>query len=475
MDTMQRPDLLYQRLADELMASIRHGTLKPGERLPSIRQIAKQRELSISTVTLALRTLENKGVVEAKPQSGYFVRRQSVIAASAPLVDICSPKAFIGVNAVVAKVRESCQNPSLEPLTSASPSPELLPTDKLMKLLARQARNARPECSASSRLLGSRTLRRQIARRYLELGFSATEDDILLAHGCMEGLNLALRAVAKPGDTIAVESPTYFVMLQLIETLGMKALEIPTDPHHGISLEALELATRNGAVQALFVVPNASNPLGVTLSLERKRQLVELMAARQIPVIEDDVFGDLQFSGPRPLPLKAFDQDGNVILVSSFSKTLSPGFSDGWIMPGRFRQQVEQLKLLNSGVMPNVLQLTLAEFLETGGYEHHLRQLRRALAQRVADMSELVLQYFPSGTRISQPAGGFVLWVELPTGVDTLTLHTRATAEHISFAPGPIFSPSGRFQHCLRLSCGFPVTTTTQHTLIRLSELIANG
>ncbi|MBB5017190.1 DNA-binding transcriptional MocR family regulator [Chitinivorax tropicus] len=472
MDTIQRSELLYQRLADELMASIRHGILKPGERLPSIRQIAKQRELSISTVTLALRTLENKGLVEAKPQSGYFVRKQSILTPSAPVTAHIPPSNFMGVNAVVAKVRESCQNPPMEPLTSANPSPELYPTDKLMKILARQARNARPECSANGRLRGSRTLRRQIARRYLDLGFSATEDDILLAHGCMEGLNLALRAVAKPGDTIAVESPTYFVMLQLIETLGMKALEIPTDPHHGISLEALELATRDHAVQALFIVPNASNPLGVTLSPERKRQLVELMAARQVPIIEDDVFGDLHFSGPRPLPLRAYDQDGNVILVSSFSKTVSPGFSDGWIMPGRYRPQIEQLKLLNSGVMPNVLQHTLAEFLETGGYEHHLRQLRRSLAQQVADMSELVLRHFPSGTRISQPAGGCVLWVELPDELDTLSLHERAAREHISFAPGPIFSPTGRYQHCLRLSCGFPVTTGTEQMLARLSQLI---
>ncbi len=469
--TLSKPDRLYQRLATEFSTGIHHGTLKPGERLPSIRQIAQQRDLSISTVTQALRVLENQGLVEARPQSGYFVRRATARLPEPTQVEPADEATFVGVNAVLAKVRGACQNPALEPLTTACPSPELLPTERLMKLVAKRARSMELECHTYGRLRGSRTLRRQIARRYLDLGFNVTEDDILMTHGCMEALSIALRAVAKPGDTIAVESPTYFIMLQLIEMLGMKALEIPTHPRDGISLEALDLATRDGAVKALFVIPNSSNPLGATMPVERKRQLVEMMAAREVPIIEDDVFGDLQFEGPRPLPLKAFDKAGGVILVSSFSKTMSPGFSDGWILPGRFLPQVELMKSLNSGPMPTVLQMALAEFLESGGYEHHLRQLRRALGQQVRSVSEAVAEYFPDGTRISRPSGGFVLWVELPQGADTLALHARAASENIGFAPGPIFSAAGRFQNCLRLSCGYPYTGQLEKMIRRLGAL----
>jgi DNA-binding transcriptional MocR family regulator len=287
----------------------------------------------------------------------------------------------------------------------------------------------------------------------------------------MEALNLAVRAVARPGDVIALESPTYFALLQIIESLGMKAIEIPTHPRSGMDLDALSRAIRKHRVRACISMLNCHNPLGFIATDEYKKNLVQLLTRHNVALIEDDIYGDLAFDGTRPKTAKTFDTKGIVLLCSSFSKVLAPGFRIGWIEAGRYRDAVRRLKFINTLNSPSLPQLAIAEFIESGGYDRYLRGLRETLARQVQLHGQAVTRHFPEGTRISRPAGGYILWLELPKRVDSLKLYRAAAAQKISIVPGVIFSPSGQFRHHIRISCGHPLDETIERALITLGKL----
>lgn len=301
---------------------------------------------------------------------------------------------------------------------------------------------------------GYAPLRHEIAKRSIEWGCRLSENDLVTTHGTMEALNLCLRAVAKAGDVIAIESPAFYGTLQIIESLGMKALEIPADPRDGIVLDALASAIRRQKVKACLFVLNYSNPLGSCMPDDNKKALVKLLSRREVPLIEDDIYGDLSFAATRPRTAKAYDKEGLVLLCSSFSKTLAPGYRVGWTAPGRFRPQVESLKFTSSMATVTAPQMAIAEFLQSGGYDRHLRKLRRKLMAQVQQMSNAVGRFFPNGTKVTRPQGGYVLWVELPRSVDSLELHRKALKAKISIAPGPIFSAKQRYKNFMRVSCG---------------------
>jgi DNA-binding transcriptional MocR family regulator len=296
----------------------------------------------------------------------------------------------------------------------------------------------------------------------------------VITSGCVEGVVLALRAICRPGDTVVIETPVYFNFLQMIQDLGLKALEIPTSARGGISLDALEYALdRNaGEVKACIVISNFNNPLGSRMSDEDKQRLVEMLDVRQIPLIEDDIYGDLSYSDDRPSVAKSFDRNGNVLLCSSFSKTLAPGYRVGWIAAGRYQELIERGKMLANIATASPTQLAIAEFLANGGYEHHLRSIRRVYARQVAQMGDAIGRAFPEGTRVSRPQGGFFLWVEMPAGVDSLGLYRQARALGITIAPGLIFSVEGKHLNCIRLNaaCWNPTVEVAVETLGRLAS-----
>ena len=464
---------LYEELAHRLSQAITTGSLRAGDRLPSVRQLSVQHRVSISTAMQAYRALENRRLIEARPKSGYFVlsqpHRLPEPAASAP-----PPAArFVGVNDYVMEYLACSERPGVAPLGCATPHESLYPGEKLHRLMASIGRR-RPELAVRYVMsAGTDALRTAIARRSVDFGCALDPDDIVVTNGCTEALNLALRAVARPGDTIALESPTYFTLLQIIESLGMKALEIPTHPREGVSLEALELATREpGAVKAVMLIPNFSNPLGSLMPDDKKERLVRMLEARGIPLIEDDLYGESHFGRSRPFVAKKWDGSGNVLLCSSFTKSVAPGFRIGWIAPGRFRREVELLKFISSVATPELPQLAIAQFIADGGYDHHMRKLRAAFARQVEQMSEAVAQHFPSECRLTQPSGGFVLWVELPPQVDSVRLFEAARDHGIAIGPGPMFSNSGRYRNFIRLNCGHPMTARLELAVARLGELV---
>jgi len=447
---------LYHRLADEIHEMIRVGTLRAGDRVPSVRRLSQQQKVSVSTVLQAYQRLEDIGLIEARPQSGYFVKR------SPPPVREPAPSRpprralAVEVNELADVVMAAAQDPSIVGFGAACPAPELFPLERMRRVLNTLARRDREALGRYGLPPGTERLRRAVARRALEWGCRIDHRDLVTITGCMEAINLCLRAVTQPGDLVALESPTYYGFLQILQTLGLRALEIPTHPRSGISLEALELALAEHPVKAALVMPNVSNPIGASMSDAAKKRLVELLAEKEVPLIEDHIYADLQFAAPAPRAAKAFDRTANVMLCGSFSKTLSPGLKVGWIEPGRWRDRIRMLKFVASGGQNELVELAIAELLESGGYERSLRQLRRRFASHVEAAHAVIGESFPRGTRVTRPAGAYILWVEFPKSCDALQLFERLLERGITVAPGPMFSATQRYRNCIRVSLGQP-------------------
>jgi len=463
---------LYESLANLLAEAIVQGALQGGARLPSVRTLCRQYDVSVSTAVQAYRLLENRRLIEARPKSGFFVvARPAALPEPAPSRPPAVAR-YVVTPSLLHEYLDALDRQDAVSVSAVLPQPDVYPAKRLARLLAAYVRR-HPETTARYLISkGSEALRQAIARRCLEIGVRIGADDLLITNGCIEALSLALRTVARPGDVIALESPTYFLFLYTIESLGMKALEVPTHPATGISLDALDLATqKRGAVRAVILVPTYSNPLGAVMPDEHKARLVALCAERGIAVIEDDVFGDTCFGARRPLPAKAWDRTGNVLLCSSFSKTLAPGLRVGWLAPGRHMKQVELNKRATTMFTPLLLQEAVAEFVASGGYDHHLRRLRLALGERAQRLLDAVAESFPRGCRVTRAAGGYNLWIELPARVDSVALFRRAAAEGIVVAPGPMFTATNRYRNFIRLSQSQPWTPRMAAAIARVGQL----
>ena len=469
---MSAPLNLYERLADELGGLIASRVFAPGDRLPSIRHLAQQKRLSISTVMQALRLLEDRGLVDARPQAGFYVRHRARNLTSPGQTQVAQEPTYVGINNLLMRVLKANKAPDMVQLGPSLPPNDLLPIKRLQQVIGSVARRS-PELLTKDGCFDTNepNFVRQIVRRAVDWG-QLDPDEIVVTNSCTEGISLALRAVAKPGDTIAIESPTYFVLLQLIESLGMKALEIPTDPRTGLSLDALELAMREGLVQACLLVPNANNPLGSVMPEENKKRLARLLAQYDTPLIEDDVYGDLCFTPQRPWPVKAYDDGGHVLLCSSYAKVLSPSARVGYVVAGRYAQQVALLKNVASGGTNHFFQAVLADFVGSSSYDNQVRKLRRMVAQRIGRMSDAVLEYFPAECSVSTPQGGYTLWVQMPESIDALALHEQAIARRVAFMPGVLFSAGGKFRNYLRLNCSNAWTIEVENAVRVLGELI---
>lgn len=444
---------LYENVALRLSGLVDDGTFKPGDRVPSIRELSKQFKVSINTVKVAYGHLEDRRVIEARPQSGYYVCARLPEIPDEPVIkkpeiNLCD----ISKGDLVMKIMGDVLDTKKVQFGAAIPDPNLIPSEKLARMLGGEARRYCSESVEYSMPPGSRRLRVQIVKRLIRAGCTLSPDEIVITTGATEGVFLALRTLCKPGDTLAIGAPLYFNFLRMIQELGLKIIEIPSSPREGISLEALSMALSQNRISACLVVANFNNPLGVSLSDEKKKELVDLLYEHDVPLIEDDINGDLSFSDDRPSVCKGFDRNKNVLLCSSFSKTIAPGYRVGWIAPGRYQSKIEQLKLMTNLASATPTQLAVAEFLKNGGYDHHLRSIRKVYAVKIAQMAEAVGEFFPKGTKVTRPKGGFILWVELPKGANSMSMYARCEEKGISIAPGSIFSTTRQFENCIRLN-----------------------
>jgi DNA-binding transcriptional MocR family regulator len=467
----------YETLAEEIAQSIRTGAVKLGDRLPSVRQTSSSRGISPSTVFEAYYLLEARGLIRARERSGYFVIAGASLLPPEPeqAAGTSGDSKPVDVSQLVFKVLETAGSRDVVPFGSAFPSPLLFPLPRLAKSLASSVHAMDPWSTVDDLSAGSAALRRQIALRYLAEGMHVHPDEIVITNGALEALNLCLMAVARPGDCVVVESPTFYAALQALERIGLNAVEVPTHPRDGIDLDALASALDRHRPKACWIMTNFQNPLGSTMSDQRKQALVDLLARYEVPLIEDDVYGELYFGKRRPPSARSFDKQGLVMHCSSFSKCLAPGYRIGWAMPGRHVREVAHLKLTSTLSTSAPCQAALADYLAKGGYDKHLRQLRHALAVQQNAMMQAVLRHFPRGTRATHPSGGYFLWVELPGNVDALAIHQRALALGISVAPGPMFSAHRDFNNCLRLNYGHPWDARLEAAFATLGRLVASA
>ncbi len=462
----------YEQLANLVIEMVDNGALPPGARAPSVRAVSEQHGVSVSTVLQAYRMLEDRGILVARPQSGFYVAvaRQGAFA----LPSASRPRArasTVSIGGAVATLLEHAANSSLVPLGCAVPEAALLQAKRLDLALARAARQHGTDYNVYGAARGDPSLRREIAKRAMRLGHALSPDDVLITNGCTEAVMLALTAVAKRGDTVAVESPTYFGLLHTLEVLGLKALEVPTHPTRGIDVDALARLLDTEPVAACLVSSSFSNPLGSTMAEADKLALLALLKRCRVPLIEDDVYGEIHFGRERPRPFIALDGDADTIYCSSFSKSLAPGYRIGWIATRIHAQRVMERKMAFSLCGPLLPQVAFADFLSGGTYDAHLRRMRRAFEENLARMTRAVEASFPAETKVSRPAGGFVLWLELPKRFDSRALFDEALEYGICFAPGDVFSASRRYRNCLRLSAGYAWSERIEGGIRRLGQL----
>lgn len=447
----------YERYAEEIAELIRTQALRTGDRLPSVRQASTSRKISPSTVFEAYYLLEARGLISARPRSGYYVTARRMPAHNEPQTS--QPPAqstAVEISDLVFQVLGAARQRDIAPLGSAFPGPDLFPLEKLARCLSAAMRRLDPWRTVEDLTPGNENLRRQIALRYAVEGIGLAAQEIIVTSGALEALNLCLQAVTQPGDVVAVESPCFYAALQALERLNLKAVEVATHPRTGIDLDSLAGVLQKHPVKACWLMPNFQNPLGSLMPDANKQAMVALLARHGVPLIEDDVYGELYFGSRRPPPAKAYDTQGLVMHCSSFSKCLAPGYRVGWVAAGGFAQKIERLKLMTtlSAAIPS--QEAISAYLQQGGYDRHLRQLRQALARQQEVAVRSIVRHLPKGTKVTRPEGGYFLWMELPPQVDALRLHRLALSHSIGLAPEHLFSADRRFSNCVRLNYGHP-------------------
>lgn len=463
--------LLYQRIAHQLAEDIRQGVYRPGERVPSVRKMSMQLNVSHATVLQAYANLEDQGMIRARPQSGFYVHHTPALTAPTPDIAQVERPTLVTRSSIINQVLSESRRDGLIPLGAAVPHVDYLPARALHQQLAKVTRFQSQRAFSYMFSPGYEPLRRQVAIRMRDAGVVVGPEEVVITHGCVDALQMSLRVLTKPGDLIAAESPSYYGLLQLADLLGLKVIEIPCDPDTGLSLEALQLAASQWPIKALVLTARLSNPLGGSIPDARQKQLLKMAANFDIQIVEDDIYGELLFDVGSIRALKSNDTEGRVIYCSSFSKTISPGVRIGWIIPGRFQEEIQRLQTFSTHSACSVTQMAVSAYLENGGYDRHLRYIRHEYRKNISAVQLAVQRYFPEGTQMTRPTGGFILWVSLPARVNTKELHVQALERGISIAPGLIFSNTEQFNHCVRLNCGLPWSAEAERALKTLGEL----
>ncbi|MBV4520266.1 PLP-dependent aminotransferase family protein [Pseudomonas sp. SWRI74] len=469
---------LYRQLANHYLDAIRSGTLKTGERMPSIRLMMEKHAVSLSTAVQVCRELEDYGVLEARPRSGNYIRQPDTPTKPAPppLPTPLDMGVYVGIHEQVSAVLKASQRATIKVnFASAYCAPSLYPLKVLQDTMIKTLRQDQHLLDTTGATSGNIALRNVLARRMLTAKTHLTAERIVITNGATEAINLALRAVTRPGDTVAVESPTFYGLLQILESLNLRVLEVPASAHAGIHLPALEhLLQGPERIKALIVMPNLHNPLGSIMPDSHKARLVKLCAEHDTVLIEDDTYGDLVDTEQPLSTLKHWDRTDNVIYCASLNKTLAPGLRLGWISAGKWHDRVEMLKHTQTRGCEKLSQLAVSAFMGTPSYERYLRRLRKTLTQQRQKMSAAITHYFPEGTLVTQPRGGTLLWVELPVQYSSMALFHDALNVGIQISPGDIFSNAKRFEHFVRIGCGAPYSARIDEALETLGHLLKN-
>lgn len=445
---------LYESVAQKIISLIDQGILKIGDKLPSIRNLSKDLGVSINTVKESYLYLENNNYIESKPQSGFYVSFIRKDFNNNKLDPTKLDPLKVSLCRIYSTQLEQGNCPPKAELAISSVDRTLWPLQKISNCFSETFKNNGYEALNYCIPPGYLPLREQIAIHSMRGGLKVNPDEIIITSGCTDGITLALMTICKPGDTIAFETPMYFNFIQACQEMGLNVIEIPNSREKGLSIETLKFVLEYHDLKAFVTIPNFNNPLGSMLSDSQKEELVKLLEEYDVPLIEDDIYSELYFTKSRPSTCKSFDITGNVILCSSFSKSLAPGLRVGWMIPGKYFERIEKKKILFNLGTSAIPQVALSYFLKEGGYERHLKKLRSSLINQIRDICEYITAVFPVGTRVIPPLGGLVIWIECPKWVDTIDLYDKVKEKGILFAPGAIFSLNDKYRNCLRINGG---------------------
>ncbi|MDW6003527.1 aminotransferase-like domain-containing protein [Vibrio mangrovi] len=448
----------YKRLAEKIIGEIQSGKLTPGSRMLSLRQFARQHEMSVSTAVSCYEELESLGWLTSRPQAGFFVSSRDVVQPP-------SWSSFISrESSPVYQEEFLCKFTG--PLGMSCLSLNETTVTELERSFRRASKRMGERITKYPEFQGEMGLRQALVGHFRHYGFSLTADELVITHGCIDAVRTALEVCTHPGDTVAISSPCYNGLLKLLAQMSLKIIEIPS-LEDGIDLEQLSWHLEAGSVQAGLFCTTHMNPQGITMSVEQKQRLAQLAAQYQIPVIEDDVYFELSQQHHFSLPATYYDQSGYMIWCGSFSKSLSPSYRLGWCRPGRFMASFIERAL---GVA-TPMQLAMTDFIESGLYMKHLKMVRHQLILQTQDYRHYLQQYLPENTRITQPQGGLVLWIQVP-GLDSDALAQAALQAGVDIRVGSQFTSLGRYRDCLRINIGYPFDETIRVELDRLIALI---
>ena len=476
----QEKEFLYQQLADNLQKHILQKNLLPGSKLPSVRTLSEQYQVSPSTVFSAYYYLESLGLIEAKPKSGYYVRRKKDTAKMKAYQELIASERLVAApfkptaSGIIEEIEVTNTQTDFIHFSQAVPPMSLLPTKRFKKILADASKNYADELLNYPPSEGIDSLRQQIVLHALQWGFGGAKNDVLITAGCLEALVLCLQAVAQRGEVIVTETLTYFGIQQAIEHLGYQVIPIDSDPVNGLDLDYLEQIFKKFSVKACLFVSNFHNPTGHSIPHHQKQQLAEIVNRWQVPLIENDVYGGVYFGKQRPSTIKRYDQNGWVMYCSSFSKTLAPGYRVGYCLPGRFKTQVLRQKRIHSVTTSSIAQFVLSDFLQKGRYDYHLKKLRTYLHFNMIKYEECILDHFPAHTFFSTPQGGYVLWIGFDQGIDTYTLYQQSHANKVNIIPGQVFSFNQTYKNFVRISFATSFDEQVMEALQTIGTLAKN-
>ena len=463
-------EFLYRELEKWLLEGIKAQRWRVGERLPSIRTLCREKQLSKATVQHALQRLEAQGIVESRPKAGYFVsllfdtEKKPISRARTEAPQPAS------VNELLLDIMRRSGAFDLKPdLASDDLPPGII---ALHRSIGRSLRHQRGgDYQYYDDPSGHIALREQLTRHYARRGWIVGPEELCITSGCQHALFLGLMASCKRGDVVAVESPGFYGTLQLLEQLQLKVVEIPTSLETGLDIDALEDALKRWSIRACVLTPSYATPGGALMPDKAKQRILELAEQYDLVIVEDDIYSDTAF-GAVPDPLKSMDTSNRVILCSSFSKCLSRDLRLGWISGARWHERILHLKLVTQLASSHYLQQGVAAFMEDGGFSAHLRRQRIELRQQ-RDQLIAKIRSWPMELRVSCPEGGLAVWVELPASVDVLTAYTRALNKGVVIMPGPLFSTTGQFKNCFRISYAHTWNNSRMSALDYLPECLS--
>lgn len=465
-----RSQPLYAQIADRIRSEVTAGRLTPGERLPPIRALAEQLGVNRDTVSLAYDVLGRDGVVEATVGRGTFVtaRPSSQAAQGAPPV---SP--LVDRLLEFERSRPSyLVNDGAIPLHSMIPDPSLYPVKAFTKALNRALAKGGSDLLVYGGNQGNAELREVIAERLAAYGIATDSGNVVPCQGASQGISLAMRLYAEPGDWIAVEEPTYHNVLGVLVGLGLRPAPVPMIPS-GPDLQILERTLARAEVKLFYTMPSFHNPMGITTSLASRRALLDVASRAGKPVIEDAFEMDLRYDATPVPPLAALDAAGSVVHLFSFSKSLFPGVRVGAITArGRAVDGLLALKHATDLSGALILQAAVAEFVKCGAYDEHLARLRAELLERRDALIESLEAEMPRDARWTTPVGGYQVWLELPEEIDTRALLREAQNQDVLFAPGYQFNHDGRPSSCMRLTIALASSTEIRRGVRLLGGLV---